>query len=44
MRPRLFVLAYVVTTNETERFSASVAEPIVRLHPVDRETRRDTLC
>ena len=33
----------MVATAETERFSATVVEPIVRLHPAERETRRGVL-
>ena len=40
---RLYAHAYAVTSAETERFSANVAEPIVRLHPAECESRRSVL-
>ena len=40
---RLFAHAYAVTNADTERFASTSTEPLVRLHPAEREARRTEL-
>ena len=40
---RLFAQAYAIALADSERFTSKEPEPIVRLHPAEREDRRKTL-